>query len=90
MLVKKSVVPVFVGGLMKTIGLFPYGMAKKFAKKSPFPTGLSNFPGGMETIYLDFENKRHPCIDAYCAAGIPSGRLGPLHFANLQNICKSN
>jgi hypothetical protein len=77
MLVKKSVVPVFVGGLMKTIGLFPYGMAiKSFRKKSPFPTGLSNFPGGMETIYLDFENKQHPCIDAYCAAGIPSGRVG--------------
>jgi hypothetical protein len=79
MLVKKSVVPVFVGGLMKTIGLFPYGMAiKSFRENSPFPTGLSNFPGGMETIYLDFENKQHPCIDAYCAAGIPSGRVGPL------------
>jgi hypothetical protein len=76
MLVKKSVVPVFVDGLMKTTGLFPYGMAKHLMKKSPFPTGLSNFPAGMETISLDFENKRYTCIDAYCAAGIPSGRIG--------------
>jgi hypothetical protein len=45
-------------------------------KDCGFPTGISNFPGGMETIYADFENKQHPCVDAYCVGGIPSGKLG--------------
>jgi hypothetical protein len=43
-----------------------------------FPTGITVFPGGLEIIYGDFENKANACIDAYCAAGIPFGKLGKM------------
>jgi hypothetical protein len=47
-------------------------------RNSAFPTGITVFPGGLEIIYGDFENKANACIDAYCAAGIPFGKLGKM------------
>jgi hypothetical protein len=74
--VKKAVFPLLANGIMKAAGIFPYGMALDLTQKSPFPTGLTNFPGGMETIYMDSVNKQHPCIDAYVITSLPSDGVG--------------
>jgi hypothetical protein len=74
--VKKTVFPLLANGIMKIAGIFPYGMALDLTQKSPFPTGLTNFPGGMETIYLDSVNKQNPCIDVHVIGSLPSDGVG--------------
>jgi hypothetical protein len=51
-------------------------ISQGFMRNCAFPTGITVFPGGLEIIYGDFEDKANACIDAYCAAGIPFGKLG--------------
>jgi hypothetical protein len=73
---KDSSIGDFFALMTNFVGSLPSRLIRLFLHDSVFPTGIWNFPGGLDVVHGDFERKEHPFIDVFYVAGLAFGKLG--------------
>jgi hypothetical protein len=80
---KDSLITTFFALMINIVGLLPAWLNRLILHDAVFPTGIWNFPGGLELVHGDFERKQHPIIDVFYVAGLAFGNLGNKKFSSV-------